>query len=401
MSRDRETVRAALLAKLEATWARYRENPELRRRVETASNADLRKHLAWAECLSELALEPDADTLSPRYSDNDRRAFGRLRHARWSPHGNGYSLARDECSWYRGPDWMPFNLWQTAEYGGGAERDCAATLCQASGAESLWSAIAAKYPRPDGIALSLPMVCAEAKARWANIPRMTPSEFREHREMLARHAEQLAVELERFYLPRDPDDCEFSGLLDFTELMTQEELDRFDQAIRSVANVIVNRERARNDMPPLTWGEYNDIGERARRLGYSGRDLLTLAQEDAREIRILMERDHVSHWQYEYEYGGVPTLPDILRRIASKFAEDGQNAPIARPNLANAERNFFARALCKYFWQSFADVSPSIVRDVVCMFYPQGIDENEISQMAARVKSAHPLASGPETSTPI
>lgn len=398
MSRDRQTVRAALLAKLEATWARYKENPELRRIVESASNADLRKHLAWAECASEILSESDADTLSARYSEDDRLKFGRLRHARWSPRGTGYVLARKECDWYRGPDWVPFNLWQTAEYGSGLNQECAVTLLQASGAELLWSAIAAKYPQPDNLALSLPMVCAEAKARWADIPRMTPSEFRAQRENLARHAEQLAIELERFYLPRDPDESEFSGLLDFQDLMTQEELDRLDQAIRVTTYAIANRALERAGLPPVVWDDYNDIGDEARALGYGNSDLNTPARIDAKAVYSLLLRDHVSHWQYDYEYGGVPTLPDMLRRIAGKLAEDGKTAPIARPNLANAERNFFARAVCKYFWQSRGDISPAIVRDIVCMFYQQGMDENEVSQMAARVKASHPLPADPETS---
>ncbi len=389
MGRDRETVRAALLAKLEATWARYKENPELRRMVDRASNADLRKHLAWAECLSETALESDADTLSPRYSDDDRRTFGRMRHARWSPHGMGYSLAANECSWYRGPDWVPFNLWQTAEYGQGSVRDCAEVLCYGTGAEQLWAAIAAKYSRPDGVALSLPMVCAEAKSRWAVTPRDKPSDYREQRETLARHARQLAVELERFFLPRDPDDYEFSGLLDFTELMTVEELACLDHATRLTSHVIGNRALRRAGLRPVAWDEYNDIGDKARELGWRDEDLHAPAREDAMDIYALMQRDHS---RPDWPYGGIPPLPDMLRRIAGRFAEDGQDAPIARPNLPNAERNFFARAVCKYFWQSRADISPAIVRDVVCMFYSQGMGENEVSQMAARVKAAHPLA---------
>jgi hypothetical protein len=398
MSRDRETVRAALLAKLEATWARYKESPELRRIVESASNAELRKHLAWAECASEMLSESDGDTLSPRYSDNERRTFARLRHARWSPGEFGYVLARDECSWYRGPDWVPFNLWQTAEYGSGLTQQCAATLYQAPGAESLWSAITARYPRPDNLALSLPMVCREAKARWADIPRMTPSEFRAHREKLARHAEQLAVELERFYLHRDPDETEFSGLLDFQELMTQEELDGFHRTIQITTFHVANRALTRADVSAVDWEEYNDIVKRARELGYRTGSTYTAAQEDMKGVYDLLQRDHS---RPDWPYGGVPSLPDMMRRIAAKFSEDGEDAPIARPNLANAERNFFARALCKYFWQSRGDISPSIVRDVVTMFYAQGMGENDVSQMAARVKAAYPLPPEPETSGPF
>ena len=344
--------------------------------------------------------------LTPRHLPESRAVFDRLANAKLGGTCS-YALARNECGdWYTGPDWAPFNLWQAAEYGHGQENACAKVLCYGAGAEALWGSVAAKYPHPDSVALSLPMVCADARVRWADMPRMTPSEFRAHRERLARHAEQLAVELERFYLPRDPDSYEVSGLLDFAELMNKDELDRLDASIRVATNGIVNRARKSAGLSPLTWGEYNDIGDDARALGYQNERLYrpdyvcTPAREDAKKVYALMLRDHVSHWQNEYEYGGVPTLPDMLRRIAGKFAEDGQDAPIARPNLANAERNFFARAVCKYFWQSKADISPAIVRDIVCMFYPQGMDENEVSQMAASVKAAHAMPSDPETSGP-
>lgn len=390
MGRDRDTVRVALLAKLEATWPRYRDSPELRRRVEAASNAELRKHLAWAELMSETALEPDADTLSPRFSEHERKSFGRIRHAHWSSVASAYALARDVCSWYAGPDWTPFNLWQTAEYGSGLVASCAKVLSSEAGAETLWASIAAKYPRPDAVALTLPMVCAEAKARWRDIPRMTPSKFRANRERLAKHAEQLALELERFYLPRDPDDCEFAGLWDFAELLTQEELDKLDASIRHTTANIANRALERVGHHHMDWDRYNGTGDESQGSGLNGD--LPPARLDARDVYSLLQRDHVAHWQFDYEYVGVPTLPDMLRRIARKFAEDGQDAPLQRPNRPNAERNFFARAVCKYFWQSHACVSPAIVRDIVCMFYPQGIDENEVSQLAARVKAAHPLA---------
>lgn len=339
--------------------------------------------------------------LSPRFSPEERELFRRLANARFGRKGN-YILAREEAAGqYTGPDWMPFNLWQTAEYDRGLEGDCARTLGNGAGAEKLWAAITARYHRTDSIALSLPSVCADAKARWRVTPRATPSEYREQREKLSRNAEQLAVELERFYVHRDPDAHEFPGMLDFAELMTQPELDRLDEAIRYVAWGIASRALSDAGQTLPTWGEYNAIGEKARALGYSDDDLVTPAREAARAIYGLMQRDHVTYMRRPFDYGGVPTLPDLLRRIAGKFAEDGQDAPIARPNLANAERNFFTRALCKYFWTSFGDVSPAIVRDVVCMFYPQGIDENEVSQMAAKVREAHPLPNYPETSRPI
>jgi hypothetical protein len=342
--------------------------------------------------------------LSPRYREGDRALSRLLLQARVNPEG-GYALACDSCKgWYSGPAWVPHNLYARLGPTGGSpeESECAHVLIHAPCAEKLWADIEKRYghnaitgaveSHPDAIALSLPSVCADAKANWVAVPRLKPSEFKKQREELARRAEQLAQELERFYLPRDPDEHELPGMLDFAELMSQEELDQFDKAICITTFQIANRARVRAGLKCMDWGEYNDIGDEARALGYDHRDLFTPAREDALSVYGLVQRDHtLSGWPY----GGVPTLPDMLRRIAKKFDEDGANPPIKNPNLGNAERNFFARFLCKYFWTSFGDVSPAIVRDIVSMFYAQGITEGDVSQMVGKIKKRHPLPPDP------
>lgn len=405
---SREDIRAALLAKIEAAWPCYKKSQELVRLVNLASNDQLRNHLALAELIND---ETQRDPkplmeLSPRHSEESRDLFARTLSMRWNPSGE-YTLARDECGdWYSGPDWVPFNLLSAAVYEGGSpeEQRCAHTLMTAPRAEQLWSAIALKYARHhvegsgrdarrnnhvDSIAASLPAACAEAKARWRAIPRLTPSEHKKQRDELARRAQQLAQELERFYLPRDPDDYEFPGILDFMALLTHEERDRFDVAVRRVGLLITNRARNEVGAAGMDWAAYNDIGDEARSLGYQAHDLHPPARQDAYEIYDLMLPDHT---RPDLPYGGVPTLPDLLRRIAAKFQEDANDPPIKNPNLGNAERNFFARFLCRYFWKSYGNVSPSIVRDIVSMFYKQSITENDVSQMIARIKAAHPLA---------
>lgn len=340
--------------------------------------------------------------LSPRHSAKSRAVFDAISNAEFGgPHR--YALARDHISDYEGEPWVPFNLWQQAKSPsrGSVVQACAKKLRDSPGAEALWAALAMRYERPDHISISLAVVCADAQAGWAAMPKLTPSSFKGHREELARQAEELASELERFNLSRDPDSHELPGLLDFTDLMTPLERDQLDHAIRVATATVVNRSRMQAKLPPIAWGEYNDIGDDARKLGYQNEKpyrqgyLMTPAREDAHAVYGLLLRDHTM----SYPYGGVPTLPDMLRRIAVKFAEDAKDAPIARPNLANAERNFFTRFLCKYFWQSTLDISPAIIRDIVCMFYPAGIDENEVSQMSASVKAKFPPAQDPETST--
>lgn len=383
-----DDIRTRLLAEIEAAFPRYRDNPRLVREIELASTDSLQKHLAWAELLSDATpfTEEEWIEASPRIPAGDSALMHRIISSRNGvvlrtgerkpPHS--YVLATDECEWYSGPSWVPFNLWQTAEYGGNSslERICAKRLIDATKAKDLWAAIAKKYSEPDRISLNLATICANAQAAWAAIPRETPSEFRDGRERLANSADRIARELERFYLPRDEDEHELPGLLDFTQLFTPEEAERFDQAIRITTGQIVNDARKMLNAPAISWDEYNDTAQD---------DRYSWARMHAHQVYSLLLLDHSAPQNADY-YGGVPTLPDLLRRIARKFREDSNLPPLSRPNLDNAERNHFTRAICKYFWRSFGDVSPAIVRDIVSIFHDQGIGENEVSQILAKVK---------------
>lgn len=400
---NREQLREALLAKIEAAWPRYKENPELARRLELASNDELQRHVVMAQAAAEAISSPlpeSTEGLPQRDIDPDTGLSRHVHTSKWQLHR--YTLAKDECGeWYKGPDWLPFNLHSRTSSCGGtnAERACALALANAAGSQKLWRDIESHYSRnvftgepeknPDLIAFTLPSVCASAKANWAGIPRLTPKKFKEHRAELGHRAEQLALELERFYLPRDPDDFEYPGLLDFMELLNEEECARLDQAIRVTTLRIANRALEQAGSRRLDWDEYNDIGKEARDLGYQIGDVLPPARQDAIAIYQLLVRDHTS--QYSSNYGGVPTLPDMLRRIAASFRADGDLPPIKNPNQGTAERSFFARALCKYFWTSFGNVSPAIVRDLVSIFYPESITEGAVSQIIRKVKEGHPL----------
>mgnify|MGYP003576457343 CR=1 FL=1 len=326
-------------------------------------------------------------TPSPRFAAAESSAMRRLLMSKNSP-GGGYILAKDECSWYTGPAWVPFNVWQAAEYGGNSplERDCAKRLIESAGAEKLWPDMAERYARHGSITISLSAVCAEALAAWRLMPKDKPKDFVRRRKELARKSEQISKELETFFLHRDADEHEWPGLLDFMQLMSDEERERFDQAIRVAAWSIASRALRDAGQDPPTWGDYNNDRE-----GTIHSD----ARLDAWEIYPLLLPDHTQPHEL---YGGVPTLPDMMRRISAKFDEDGDEPPLRRPLYKNAERNFFARQVCKYFWQSHADISPSIVASIVSMFYTQGIDEVDVSQIASRVKRSHPLLTEPENS---
>jgi hypothetical protein len=370
-----------------------------------ASNDELRRHLAIAEYMRDTATK-DWPEPSPRFQPAEAELMRRVLMSRTGaelpPHR--YVLASDECAgFYRGPAWVPFNLWQQVAYDGRGtlESECARRLIETPGSEALWAAIAKRYPRPDRISTNLAFVCADALERWRLTPRDKPADFKEGRQKLAHRAEQLAKELERFYLPRDADEHEWPGLLDFTQLMTEDERGRFDLAVRIVAFGVVNRARKDAGVRALDWEEYDGISKEARALGYQNEErhrhdyLQSAARWDANAFYDLLLPDHT---RPDLPYGGVPTLPDMLRRIAAKFRDDADVPPLTRPNLANAERNFFTRFLCKYFWKSTGDVSPAIVRDIVSMFYPQGISADDVSQIVAVVRRDYPLPDDPENS---
>lgn len=396
---ERDEIRAALIAKIKKVWPR--DLPEvIEHDIELGNIATLRKHLAWAETIAGTAQAESGEyrVPSPRIPEREselmRRVLSRRTGAGLSPHG--YVLASDECArFYNGPAWVPFNLWGIYwfEGDGPLAQECAQKLIEHPDAKNLWGTIAQLYERPDNIAANLPIICANAIADWRAMPRDTPSEHKAKREDLGRKAKQLAIELERFFLARDPDENELPGLLDFTQLMSVEERERLDVTIRRMTGTIVNRARKQAGLRMLDWDEYNSIGDDARALGYRDSDLYTVARQDARFIYELMLRDHTA--PYDYPYGGVPTLPDILRRIGDQFINDGGDPPLSRPNAANTERNRFARAVIKYFWTSYGNVSPNLAARIVSVFFPQGIKDDDVSQMIPRVKAAYPLPIDP------
>lgn len=290
-----------------------------------------------------------------------------------------YVLARDEgAGIYNGPAWVPFNLWHWREFQPQHPlvSECAAKLIEHPDAESLWTGIALRYERPDNIAVSLPVICANAMAAWQALPKMTPAQYKAQREGLARKAKQLATELERFFLACDPDREQFTGLLDFTQLMTDQELARFHNSIVYTTVVIANRARRSAGVREWDWDEYNDThGGTAR----------SLAAMDTALIYALLLQDHDDP---DDQYGGVPTLPVVLRRIADQCTWSADDAPLTRPNAQNTERNRFAQAVIRYFWTSYRDVSPNLVARIVSIFFAQGITENEVSQMIPKIKRA-------------
>lgn len=379
-----DEIRAILIEKIRAAWPGTLPD-SLERDIELASIAGLRQRLAVAEVARDMEphepKEWEPPEPSPLIPERERELMRRGLNTRTGNENpiHTYVLARDECArFYSGPPWVPFNLWGLHEYRSQHPliTECAAKLIGHPDAEDLWDTIKQRYERPDNIAAQLPVVCANAIADWRTLPKMTPSEYKSQREDLARKARQLATELDRFFLARDPDGQELPGLMDFTQLMTDEELTRFDTAIVRTTGMIVNRARRAAGARELDMYEYDDS---------QNGTAVSQARMDARLVYELLLKDHE---EPDYGYGGVPTLPDMLRRIADQCILDSNDPPLSRPNATNTERNRFAHAVIRYFWTSYQDVSPNIVARVVSIFFAQGITENEVSQMIPKVKQA-------------
>lgn len=288
--------------------------------------------------------------------------------------GNGYPehsyvLAKDECAalGYNGPAWAPFNLWHQCEYGApgpnpARTKECARLLLHGAGARELWALIAARYGRPDNIAAVLPERCAEFLDHWQVTPKVTPGEHRNARLQLKRHAEQVATELARFF-----DRWDYDGdpsEINFTQLLTEPEQTAMDERIRRHNHTLRNVALKDAGVRARNYAEY--VGEFDPNRPISSWNPSPSASDTGETLDLI--------------FSIVPTLPDIMRRIATLFADDGQTPPLQRPCADNAERNFFTRSLIRYFLREHGGMSPTIVARVVTVFFAQGITENEVSQ---------------------
>ncbi len=347
----------------------------------------------------------DKPSLPPLRLTDELLAIHLLSSTYTSEEPHTYVLTKDKFGGlYDGPSWVPNNLYHARMYSGNSPlvKECAGKLIDHDDAEGLWAAIANKYERPDNIALKLPDVCAKAIMDWRSIPRETPAQHKAKREDMARKARQLATELERFYVARDPDEHELTGIVDWTQLMDDDELEGLDVEVRRVGATITNRARNYAGLRSLEWEDYNSIGDESRALGYRDNDIHTPARRDAHAIYNLMLMDHYA--PFDYPNGGIPTLPDMMRRIANKFDADGDDPPLTRPNAANTERNRFAHVIIRYFLTGYQTVipneaSPNIVARIVSVFFSQGITDNEVSQMIPKVRTAYqvPALHGPNS----
>lgn len=365
----------------------------MERSIELASNDDLRKYLAFAELARSIPvnasrIEPPAQVDSRNENELGDSPWPKRRHARplrEVVNSRGYSeenpqhtyvLAIDYIDDYRGHPWIPFNLLSASD--SSVASTYARALMDSTGSRDLWDRIGDHYRgqgRPDSIAATLPIRCAEFSARWRALPKSSPSEYAEARRTLSRKASQLSIEIERFLAEADRDDGE--GLT-FMRLLSGEERERALQRVQRYCHTTLNKTLKKNGIRGIDYDDYVQPREGAR----EGSPLnLPSCIGDVSDAWDLID-------------SVVPPLPQLMARLSNLFADDAGNAPLSRPNAVNAERNYFASQLCVYFWTEYGSVSPAIVSRIVSVFHAQGISENEVSQIARRTKREHPLPMG-------
>lgn len=282
-----------------------------------------------------------------------------------------FLLAKEmDPSTYLGPAWVPFSLWSAYESGAaGAQKDCVHKLIFAAGAREVWAAIESTYARPNSVAISLPVELAMARDIWKATAKRTPSKHREHLLSLKAKAIALASEIEQI---ESLDALTTGERFDFMRLYDAQE----KEIVYHNVSAFMLRHRPswvdEKGIEGKTFGEY--IAPEDPDLPESPLNLSQASREAGEIWELLLGDDET--WP-----GIVPSPSAMLRRLATYFEGESSKPPMQRPAFENAERNFISRHLCRYFRDSCGFASPSIVSRIVCMFYQQGITENEVSQM--------------------
>ncbi len=300
-----------------------------------------------------------------------------------------FLLAKDMYSNYLGPTWVPFGLWQTSDSDRGLPGRCAKKLIHSTGAEQLWKAIEARFDAPNIVATALPFELAMALRKWRVTSKRIPKKHREHCLEMKARAESLAREIDRI---EELDFFSTGERFDFMRLYNDEEKERMYKAVRvhnlSMRNTGALEVEARKlgykvgslrggSDAPVSWDEYITPEDSTKPESPLN---LSIAGREAGETWEWLTGDD-EEWP-----GIVPKPADMLRRLGSYFAIESKRPELSRPAMANAERNFVTQWLCRYFRDSFRPrPSPKIIATTVSFFYRQGITENEVSQMIAKL----------------
>jgi hypothetical protein len=249
-----------------------------------------------------------------------------------------YTFARERIGdSYSGPEWAPISLWLLAQDDSGTGSGHYARMLMIPAAKNVWRLMEDLGLDVDWISAELPVFLAEKKRQWDYTPKMSPSEFTESRAVLARRAEQLAIEVERSSLCYADDD-------------------EVDVSIFSL----------------MTGLEINEMKDRVKEfVFFQSGSLRKIADED---------KEWLSYTLFEFIQYLVPDVPKMLRLVGSGFLEE--EPMLSKPNLPNAERNHFVKWLISFF--DYEAASPALVAGIIGLLFSQGVSENEVSQQKAR-----------------
>ena len=286
-----------------------------------------------------------------------------------------YLLAKDECvgAEFDGPQWVPFNLWSHYAFGSfgpnpALSKECAKKLIFSPESEKIWGMISDRYEAADSIASKLPARGTEFLDHWRIIPKVSPAEYREAKQNLARRAKQLAEELARFFDYRDYEDA---GAINFTQLLTeQEQLDFYAKIQTHNFQIRCSALRGVGFDQAYLYADYASPADPSKPA--SPLNILKCASDTGLTETLLIGDGE--------DAGIIPDLPDMLHRIASLFADEAQLPPLQRPHAENAGRNYFVRRLIGYFVREHGAMSPTIVARIASIFFSQGITDNEVTK---------------------
>lgn len=313
-----------------------------------------------------------------------------------------FLLAKDTYgNAYEGPDWVPHSLWSIYEGAENQTRKIAKTLIYSAGARELWAAIEEAYEDPSNMSACLPLELRGIMEHWANINKATPSDHRTHMLRLKAHAMALAAEIDRMDLL---DDLLNGEKFDFMRLYSDAERSSIQENIR-IHNLRLRKNAiAEQQASAIGWSAGNVPGSVSLT---DWKEYNTPEKPDAPESPINWSPaslEAVATWHLllgdVHGWPGVfPPMPDLFRRLAQYFEREASRPALSRPNFKNAKRNFVTQRLCIFFRDSRGHASPSIVSRIVCMFFEQGITDNEVSQILKGIPGGNKPLEDPESST--
>jgi len=300
-----------------------------------------------------------------------------------------YLLARDMETNFTGPAWVPFSLWNfVGGYGDDRQKEIARVLIYSPGVEEIWKTAEKMYEHPNSLAVALPLEIRGIFEHWERLDKAKPSDFRTKYLRLKANALALATEISRI---NELQDMLTGEQLDFMSLYSPEQRDLIYRNVRLHNLRLRRRAVEEEEGKELGFG----LGDMPGRVSLADWEAYNKPANDPHSPESPINHSVASTESIETwglltgdadEWPGIfPPLSDLLKRLADYFDRESDDAPLKRPAMANAKRNFVARRLCFWFRDSCGFASPALIAKFVCLFFEQGISDDEVSQMIQKM----------------